>query len=246
MYTCSIAAKEAQAMTYTRRNIAEEQNEACQKAKQIVALCTQLQITLDPIDWQNAGMRASVAVNAVKISDLLDLRQQDSDSIMRRIQLKLFEQAALKTIQAPPHLKALMWSPVDVIQPQEFLSLWVITLETDERVSIAEYIRNGQRVYEHYELKVNDEHYLAKLFGPPYTGEYKVGDMVTLEEHERKCEGEIIYILPPGKASTNRKYPSRGRHTISGKAYTNDTASRYVVNCHDGFPHVVNQWQIIS
>ncbi|HEX4206860.1 MAG TPA: hypothetical protein VHZ51_22190 [Ktedonobacteraceae bacterium] len=233
-------------MTYSRRNIAEEQKEAYQKAKQLTAICEQLHITLDPIDWQNSGMRARVTVNTIEISDLLDLSQLDSDSILRRVQIKLFEHAALETMCARPGGKALVWSPVEVVQPQAFLSLWIITLETDERIAIAEYLRNGQRVYEHYELDMDDGHYLAKLFGSVHTGEYQLGDTVTIEEHEHKYIGEIVYILPPSKAFTHRKFPSRSRHTISGKAYTNDASSRYIVDCKDGFPHVVNQWQVIS
>jgi hypothetical protein len=216
------------------------------KPQQITATCEQLHITLDPIDWQNSGMRACVAVNTIQIADLLDLSQQDHASILRRIQIKLLEHAALKTIHARPGLKALMWSPVEVVQPQAFLSLWIVTLETDERIAIAEYIRNGQRVYKPFAFDGDNVNALAKLFGPVHAGEYKPGDRVTIGEYERRCTGAIVYILPPGKAFTNRKYASRGRHTILGKVHSNETASRYVVNCHDGFPHIVNQWQIIG
>ncbi len=233
-------------MTYTHRNIAEEQKEAGLKAKQITAICEEFHITLDPIDWQNAGMRASVMVNTLKIADLSELSRLDNASILRQLQIKLFEQAALKAVHARPDLKALMWSPVEVVQPQAFLCLWIITLETDERIAIAEYIRDGQRVYEHFAFDVDDRNALAKLFGPGCTGEYKLGTTVTLGEHERRCTGEIVYILPPSKTVTHRQSPARGRHTISGKVYTNDSSARYVVNCHDGFPHIVNQWQIVS
>jgi hypothetical protein len=233
-------------MIYTRRNIAEEQEEACQKAKQLTDLCAQFHITLDPIDWQNAGMRASVMVNMIKVADLSDLSRQDSASILRLLQMKLFERAALKTVHARPGMRAAMWSPVEVVQPQEFLSLWIITLESNERVAIAEYLRNGQRVYERFVFDGGDGHALAKLFGPAYRGEYAPGDRVTIGEHGRQCTGEIIYILYPSKAPAQSKYSSRGRHTIQGKVYTNDTSARYVVDCHDGFPHVVNQWQIIN
>ena len=174
----------------------------------------------------------------------MDLRQLDSASILRRIQIKLLEQAALKRMHSQAGSKALMWSPVDVVQPQEFLSLWIITMESDERVAIAEYIKNGQRVYEPYELDVKDIQQLAKLFGPMRTGEYQLGDTVTVEEHQRKCTGEIIYILPPGKAVMNRRSPAKGYHTIGGKAYTNDASARYMVDCHDGFPHLVSQSQV--
>ena len=232
-------------MTYSHRNSAQEQKEACQEAKQITALCEQLHIALDPIDWQNCGMQACISVNTIKIGDLLDLSQQDSASLLRRVQMNLLAHAALETVHARPALKAVVWSPVDVVQPQAFLSLWIITLETDERIAIAEYLRNGQRIYEHYDVDTDDGDYLVKLFGPVHTGEYQLGETVTIEEHQRQCTGEIVYILPPSKMFTNRKYPSRGRHTILGKAYTNDVSSRYIVDCHDGFPHVVNQWQVI-
>lgn len=232
-------------MAYSHRNIVEEQKEASQKASQIMAICEQLHITLDPIDWQNFGIRAFVTVNTIEIAELLDLSRQDSASILRQVQIKLLEHAALKTMHTRANLKAVVWSPIDVVQPQEFLSLWIITLATDERIAIAEYIRNGRRVYEHYELDMDDGNYLAKLFGPVHKGEYQLGDTVTIEEHERKCSGEIVYILGPSKASTSRKYPSRGRHTILGKVYTNDVSSRYIVDCNDGFPHVVNQYQVI-
>ena len=233
-------------MSYSRRNTVEEQQEACQKAKQITAVCEQLHITLDPIDWQHRGMQAPVKVNNIEIASLLDLVQRDSDDILRRIRIKLFERAALETIHARSDLKALMWSPVDVVQPQEFLSLWVITLETDERIPIIESIRNGERVYEHYKLDRDNGQQLAKLFGPAREGEYHQGDKITIKEHDRQYTGEIIYIIPPGKTLPNRKSSSRGYHTISGTAYTNDVASRYIVDCNDGFPHIVHQSQVIG
>src|SRR6266436_9627390 len=233
-------------MSYSRRNTVEEQQEACQKAKQITAVCEQLHITLDPIDWQHRGMLAPVKVNSIEIASLLDLAQRDSDDILRRVRIKLFEHAALETIHARPGLKALMWSPVDVVQPQEFLSLWIITLETDERIPIIESIKNGQRVYEHYQFDGGDGQQLAKLFGPVNEGEYHLGDTVTIKERERQYTGEIIYIIPPGKMVTSRKYASRGYHTISGTAYTNDMVSRYLVDCNDGFPHIVHQSQVIQ
>ena len=139
-----------------------------------------------------------------------------------------------------------MWSPVDVVQPQAFLSLWVITLETDERIPIIESIRNGRRVYEHYWFDGDDEQQLAQLFGPVNEGEYHLGDTVIIKERERQYTGEIIYIIPPGKMFTSRKYGSRGYHTISGTAYTNDVVARYIVDCNDGFPHIVHQSQVIQ
>lgn len=232
-------------MTYSRRNRADEQQEACQKARQITAICEQFQITLDPIDWQQFGMWAPVKVNTIEIASLLDLRQRESDDIFRQVQIKLLAHAALETLHARPDLKVSMWSPVDVVQPQAFLSFWIITLETDERIPIIESIRNGQRVYEHYQFD-GDDRQLAELFGPVNEGEYHQGDIVTIKERERLYTGEIIYIIPPGKMSTNRKSASRGYHTIAGTAYTNDVVARYLVDCNDGFPHIVHQSQVIQ
>ncbi|MFL5656877.1 MAG: hypothetical protein ACJ8CB_22180 [Ktedonobacteraceae bacterium] len=233
-------------MTYSRRNSADEQQEACQKARQITAICGQFQITLDPIDWQQFGMWAPVKVNTIEIASLLDLGQRDSDDILRQVQIKLLAHAALEAFHARPSLKVLMWSPVDVVQPQAFLSFWIITLETDVRIPIIESIKNGQRVYEHYQFDGADRQQLARLFGPVNEGEYHLGDTVTIKEREHQYTGEIIYIIPPGKVFTSRKSASRGYHTIAGTAYTNDVASRYLVDCNDGFPHIVHQSQVIQ
>jgi len=232
-------------MTYSRRNSADEQQEACQKARQITAICEQFQLMLDPVDWHQFGMWAPVKVNTIEIASLLDLGQRDSNDILRQVQIKLLAHAAYETLHARSGLKAIMWSPVDVVQPQAFLSLWIITLETDERIPIIEVIRNGWRVYEHYPFDRNDEQQLTKLFGPENEGENHLGDLITIRERERQYTGEIIYILPPGKMVTSRKQVSRGYHTNAGTAYTNDVAARYLVDCHDGFPHIVHQWQVI-
>jgi hypothetical protein len=234
-------------MTYTRRNSIDEQQEASLKARQLTAICEQLHITLDPIDWQQFGMWAPVKVNSIEIASLLELGKRDSDDILRQVQIKLFAHAALETLHSRPGIKALMWSPVDVVQPQEFMSLWIITLETDERVPIVESIENGQRVYEYYPFDGDDRQQLAKLFGPVNEGEHHLGDIVTIKEREREYTGEIIYIIPPGKMLTNRKYASRGYRTTSETANTNNVVvSRYIVDCNDGFPHIVYQSQVIQ
>jgi len=223
-------------MAYSRRNIIDEQQEACHRARQITATCQQFHLTLDPIDWQQFGLLAPVKVNTIEIASLLDLGQRESADLLRQMQIKLFAHAALETLPTRPNLKALMWTPVEVVQPQTFLSLWIITLETDERIPVIEAIRNGLRVYEHYRFDGADEQQLAELFGPVYEGEYHRGDRVTIKEHDRAYSGEIRYIIPPGKISTSRKNASRGYHTIAGIASTNDVVARYIVDCHDGFP----------
>lgn len=233
-------------MTYSRCTSVEEYKEAGRKAQQITAVCEQLSITLDPIDWQEHGMQASVKVNGIEIAPLIHLSQRQPDDILRQIQIKLFERAALQAVRAQPNLKAVMWSPVDVVQPQAFSCLWIITLETDERVPITESIRHGQRVYEHFTLTRDDERQLATLFGPPSEGVYHQGDTLTIKERDRQYTGEVLYIIPAGKTFPTRKSGSRGYHTIAGTAYTNDVAARYIVDCRDGFPHIVHQSQVVQ
>jgi hypothetical protein len=234
-------------MTYTRRNSTDEQQEAYLKARQLTEICEQLHITLDPIDWQQFGLWAPVKVNSIEIASLLELGKRDSDDILRQVQIKLFANAALETLHSRPGVKVLMWSPVDVVQPQEFMSLWIITLETDERIPIVESIENGQRVYEYYPFDANDKQQLASLFGPLNEGEHHLGDIVTIKERDREYIGEIIYIIPPGQMFTNRKYTSRGYRTTSETVNTNNVVvSRYIVDCNDGFPHIVYQLQVIQ
>ena len=234
-------------MTYTRRNSTNEQQEASLKARQLTAICEQLHITLDPIDWQQFGLWAPVKVNSIEIASLLELGKRDSDDILRQVQIKLFAHAALETLHSRHGIKVLMWSPVDVVQPQEFISLWIITLETDERIPIVEFIENGQRVYEYYQFDANNGQQLATLFGPVNEGEHRLGDIVTIKERDREYTGEIIYIIPSGKIFTNRKYASRGYRTTPETANTNNVVvSRYIVDCNDGFPHIVYQSQVIQ
>lgn len=229
-------------MTYTRRNFAEEQQEACQKAKQLIAIAEQLQIACDPIDWEQFGMWAPVTVGNIEIASLRDLGRLDREDILSQIQIKLLEQAALATVRPERDLKAVMWSPVEVIQPQTFLSFWIITLQTDERIPVIELIENGRRVYTHFQFDRTDEQ-LAMLFGPAHKGEYSPGQVVTIKERERQYTGEIIYTISPGKIMPNRKNISKGVQAAGGTALV---ISRYIVDCGDGFPHIVYQSQIIA
>ena len=233
-------------MAYLRRNIADEQQEACQKAAQITAVCQGFHITLDPIDWRQFGLWAPVKVNTIEIASLLDLGQREGEDLLRQVQIKLFAHAALEALPAHSGLKAVMWTPVEVVQPQAFLSLWIVTLETDVRIPLTESISNGQRVYERYRFDGENEQQLAQLFGPIQEGEYHRGESVTFKERDRHYTGEILYIIPPGKIPISRKNAARGFHSIAAIASTNDVAARYLVDCHDGFPHIVDQLQALQ
>lgn len=232
-------------MTYSPQNRSKELQEACSKAEQITASCEQLQIPLDAIEWQQLGMQAAVKVDGIEIGSLLTLSRRTSADILRLIQIKLLEHAAIKALHAPPNMKALMWTPVEVVQPQAFFSLWIVTTETDERVSIVETLKNGRRVYEPYMLDGSDEQ-LLQLFGPMGEGTYPLEEKVTFQVRERQYAGEIRYILSPGKNPLTRKYMSKGSPNRSDKAYASEWVARYLVNCHDGFPHIVTQLQIVG
>jgi hypothetical protein len=238
--------KEEYVMSYSRKNRAEEEQEACQKAKDITAVCEQLQITLDPIDWQQYGIWAPVKVHGIEIAYLLNFGQPNVDDVLRRVRIKLLEYTALEAVHARPGLKALIWSPVDVVQPQPFLSLWIITLENDERVPIVEILRDGQRVYKPYQFDRNDEGQFARLFGPVSRGEYHLGDRITMKEREHQYTGEILYIIPPGNTISSRRTVSMGYHNAARRSNPNEIIAKYLVDCNDGFPHIVHQWQVIS
>src|SRR5579859_303659 len=107
-------------MTYSRRNRVEEQQEAAHKDQHLAAVCEQLHITLDAIDWQEWGMQALVKVHGVEISPLFDLAQREPDDLLRLIQIKLLEHAALEATHAQNGMKAAMWSPVAAVKPQDF------------------------------------------------------------------------------------------------------------------------------
>ncbi|HET8844722.1 MAG TPA: hypothetical protein VFN35_24840, partial [Ktedonobacteraceae bacterium] len=227
------------------QNSAEAKQEAAQQVHSITMLCEQLQFALEPIDWQQWGWQAPVKVNGVEIASLLDLSQRERDDFLRLTQIKLFEHAALEAIPASSATKACMWSPVNVVQPQDFLSLWVITLETEERIPIVESIEHGQRVYDFYRFDATDQHQLIALFGALSQGAYHLGEVVTIRERAQLYTGVILHILPPDNDIPQRKPLSRGYHTIAGTAYTNENAARYLVDCSDGFPHLVKQSQIV-
>ena len=63
---------------------------------------------------------------------LQDLGQRERNDLLRHLQIKLFAGEALDSLPTRPGLKALKWSSIEVIQPQEFLRLWIKTLKTDE------------------------------------------------------------------------------------------------------------------
>lgn len=233
-------------MTYSRRNTIEEQQEAARQTQHLATLCAQWHLALDRIDWQRWGMQAPVNVNGVEIAPLLDLGRSEDDDLLRLIQLKLLEHAALTNIPARSAMKALIWYPLTVVQPQAFLSLWIITLETDERIPIAESMCNGQRIYECYPFDAQNTYQLTKLFGAAYQGVHPLGEVVTIKEHARLYTGVIIYSLPPGKGLPQRKNLSKGYRTLAGATSPNDGAATYLIDCHDGFPHIAKQSQIIQ
>ena len=211
-------------MTYALQNRDREHQEACRKAAQLTASCEQLHIPLDAIDWQQLGMRASVKVDSIEIASLLTLSRCTSADLLRHIQIKLFEHAALKAIHARPNLKALIWTPVEVVQPQAFLNLWIVTTETDERVPIIESLQRGRRVYEPYRLDGSDEQ-LLQLFGPMGEGTYPLGKKVIFQVRERHYTGEIRSILSPGKNPLSRKYVSKGSPSMPGKVYVSESVA---------------------
>ena len=238
--------EEVPPMAYSRRNIADEQQEALSTARRITTICYGFHIALDPIDWQQFGLWAPVKVNTIEIASLRDLGQREDEDLLRQIQIKLLAHAALQTLPVRQGLKAVMWTPIEVVQPQAFLSFWVVTLETDLRIPLIESLSNGQRVYDHYRFDGENEQQLAQLFGPVQEGRYQRGEGVILKERDRHYMGEILCALPPGKAPPSRKNAARGYQNLAAIASPNEVVARYLVDCHDGFPHLVYEWQVLQ
>jgi hypothetical protein len=239
------ASKGGEVLSYTQRNTAQDQQEACQKARAITAICQQLSLPPDPINWQKDGMWAKVSVKEIPIAPLLDFGEPRADDILRLVRMKLLEHAALQAAHAGPETKASIWSPVAVVQPQPFLSFWVITLETHERIPIVEVIRGGQRIYEPYPFDRDDAEQTVSLFGPPSQGDHHPGETITIKEHDYHYTGEVLYVIPAGKAANSRKPGAGGSHTFTRTAPLNEVAAKYLVDCNDGFPHLVSSSQVI-
>jgi len=233
-------------MTHSRRDMTTEQQEARQKAEQIIAIYETFQITLDPIDWQHCGLFAPVKVKEIEIALLGDLWQRDRDDMLRQVQIKLLEQAALKALRPLADLRAMIWSPVEVLQPQAFLSLWIITFETNERVPVIEFLTDGQRTFAPFPFDGARGRHLALLFGPAVEGEHRSGERVTIKERGQHYIGEIVYVIAHGTMPSTRRQATRGYRTASGHASPNDEEPRYIVDCRDGFPHIAYQSQIVG
>lgn len=234
------------AMTHSRRDMTTEQQEACQKAQQISAIYEAFQITLDPIDWRQFGLFAPVKIKEIEIALLGDLWKRDRDDMLRQVQIKLLEQAALKTLQPQPNLRAMIWSPVEILQPQTFLSLWIITFETNERVPVIEFLSDGQRTFAPFPFDGARGRHLAQLFGPAIQGEHHPGEIITIKERGQQYTGEIMYVIAHGTMPSTRRQATQRYRAASGPASPHEEEPRYIVDCRDGFPHIAYQSQIVG
>lgn len=232
-------------MTHSRQDMTEEQQGARQKAEHITSIYQALQVALDPIDWQQFGLFAPVKVNEIEIALLGDLWQRDKDDLLRQVQIKLLEHAALKALPSRPNLRAMIWSPVEVLQPQAFLSLWIITFETGERVPTMEFLSDGQRTFALFPFDGARGRHLALLFGPAIQGEHHPGEIITIKERGQQYTGEIMYVVAHGTMPSPRRQATRGFRTASGTASPDNEEPRYLVDCRDGFPHIAYQSQIV-
>lgn len=98
-----------------------------------------------------------------------------------------------------------IWSPVEVIQPQAFLSLWIITFETGERVPTVEFLSDGQRTFALFPFDGARGRHLALLFGPAIQGEHHPGKIITIKERAQQYTGEIMYVIAHGTMPSPRR-----------------------------------------
>ncbi|MGB8346600.1 MAG: hypothetical protein WCD86_17065 [Ktedonobacteraceae bacterium] len=136
-----------------RRNFEEEREEGRQVAERLTAALHALHLEVGPIDWERAGMLASVPVNGVNVGDLITVGgSAERGKLLEQVRLELLEAAARTSLQLHGS-GAISWTPLSLPQdaPGEMHSLWRIHLDEEHPgVNVAEYLREGKRTYEYY------------------------------------------------------------------------------------------------
>ncbi len=131
----------------------QEQAEAHQWAERVSKVFQALHLVLDPIDWRGQGRMASIFSSGVEVGALSDLHHLEPKQVLDKVRRRLVEDAAGKQL----HTSAGRAYLCTRITPEPgMVSLWRVRLDGYEQgVSIAEYTREGKRVYEYYRGPIN-------------------------------------------------------------------------------------------
>jgi hypothetical protein len=133
-----------------------ERTAAEEKARRLEAVFAELHLQHDPIDWQQVGMLAFVIVNGVVVGDLVTLADEP-ERVLRQARHQLMADVAFKHlgIERDGHLIRLR--PVEPV-PAETTYVAFVYIDEEIGVPVAEYLRDGKRVYEYYPA-LQEEHY---------------------------------------------------------------------------------------
>ncbi len=125
-----------------------ELNAAEGKARRLEALFAELHLSHDPIDWQQAGMLAFVIVNGVVVGDLVTLADE-RERVLGQVRHQLMAAVAFKHLGVERDGHQIRLMPIEPLPPQTTY-LAVVHIDEEVGVPVAEYLRNGKRVYEYY------------------------------------------------------------------------------------------------
>jgi hypothetical protein len=132
-----------------------ERRAAEEKAQRLGAIFAELYLQHDPIDGQQAGLLAFVVVNGVVVGDLVTLADEP-ERVLEQVRHQLMADVAFRHLEVERDGHFIRLTPVEPALP-EMTYLAVVHIDEDVGVPVAEYVRDGQRVYEYYPALLESE-----------------------------------------------------------------------------------------
>ena len=134
-------------------NTFEQEREVARiEAITLTAALTELGYEVGEIDWQNAGRLAFVFVNKVPTESILTLHgYHERGQLSTHVRYALLENVARQQLQETTSVTS--WTPLDLPDnaSEDMQSLWRIHFDEEKTgVNVAEYLRDGKRVYAYY------------------------------------------------------------------------------------------------
>jgi hypothetical protein len=130
------------------RPLPRERSAAEEKAQRLAAIFAELRLQDDPIDWQQTGLLAFVVVNGVVVGDLVTLADEP-ERVLEQVRHQLMADVAFKHLDVERDGHFIRLTPVEPALP-EMTYLAVVHIDEEVGVPVAEYVRDGKRVYEYY------------------------------------------------------------------------------------------------
>jgi len=132
------------------RNFEQEREEAHDILRWLEPMLRELQVEYEPIDWQHSGVLATIRVNGVEVDTVAGIPCY-KDSVLNRIRGAVMTDIALKHLGLTRGNHLISQTPV--LPEPGTAATWVIHIDSSQGVPVAEYIREGRRVWERYPLE---------------------------------------------------------------------------------------------